>query len=70
MTRENRFYLYSVSTTAALGGLLFGFDTGVISGAITFVSSHFQLSPHMEGFTVSSLVIACIVGAVISRSFK
>jgi MFS transporter, SP family, arabinose:H+ symporter len=63
MIKESRFYLYTVSLTAALGGLLFGFDTGVISGAITFVSSHFQLSPHMEGFTVSSLVIACIVGA-------
>jgi MFS transporter, SP family, arabinose:H+ symporter len=63
MKGENRLYLYSVSTTAALGGLLFGFDTGVISGAITFVSSHFHLSSHMEGFTVSSLVIACIVGA-------
>jgi len=59
----NRFYLYSISITAALGGLLFGFDTGVISGAITFVSAHFHLSSHMEGFTVSNLIIGCIIGA-------
>jgi len=66
MGTGNRFYLYSISITAALGGLLFCFDTGVISGAITFVSFHFHLNSYMEGFTVSSLIIGCIIGVLIS----
>jgi sugar porter (SP) family MFS transporter len=57
------FYVYFVSTVAAVGGLLFGFDTGVISGAIPFVTKHFNLNSVQEGFTVSNLVIGCIIGA-------
>jgi len=61
---QRRFlYLLAVSFVAAVGGLLFGFDTGVISGAIPFVKQHFTLNAHQEGFAVSNLMIACIVGA-------
>ena len=56
-------YVYFVSIVAAVGGLLFGFDTGVISGAIPFVTQHFNLNVFQEGFTVSILIIACIIGA-------
>ena len=56
-------YTCVVSFVAAVGGLLFGFDTGVISGAISFVTGHFSLNPHQEGFAVSSLMIACTIGA-------
>ncbi len=66
MQKQNTLYLYLVSITAATGGLLFGFDTGVISGAISFVSAHFEMSPHLEGFIVSNLILGCIVGALIS----
>jgi sugar porter (SP) family MFS transporter len=59
-------YPYMVSLIAATGGLLFGFDTGVISGAITFVSEHFTLDAHLEGFTVSNLIIGCVAGASVS----
>ena len=68
MEKQNTLYLYLVSITAATGGLLFGFDTGVISGAITFVSDHFGMGAHLEGFTVSNLIIGCIIGAMISGS--
>lgn len=61
--KGNIIYVYLVSVVAAVGGLLFGFDTGVISGAIPFVSEHFNLNAHQEGFTVSNLVIGCIIGA-------
>lgn len=61
--RTNMAYVYAVSLVAAVGGLLFGFDTGVISGAIPFVTKHFVLDPHQEGFAVSNLMIACTVGA-------
>jgi sugar porter (SP) family MFS transporter len=59
-------YLLAVSFVAAVGGLLFGFDTGVISGAIPFVKQHFGLNAHQEGFAVSNLMIACIVGASVA----
>jgi len=66
----SRAYTYLVSVVAAVGGLLFGFDTGVISGAIPFVSEHFRLNAHQEGFTVSNLVIGCIIGALVAGSLS
>lgn len=56
-------YVYVVSIVAAIGGLLFGFDAGVISGAIPFVTKHFNINVYQEGFTVSILIIGCIIGA-------
>ena len=56
-------YTYLITVVAAVGGLLFGFDTGVISGAIPFVTEHFKLNAHQEGFVVSNLIIGCILGA-------
>ena len=50
---------------AALGGLLFGFDTAVINGAIPFFSEYFQLSDAMKGWAVSSALIGCIAGALV-----
>ncbi|NOU91315.1 sugar porter family MFS transporter [Paenibacillus sp. LMG 31460] len=52
-----------VSMVAALGGLLFGFDTAVVSGAIGFMKERFDLSQVEVGWAVSSLIIGCIVGA-------
>ena len=55
-------YLYTI--VAALGGLLFGFDTAVINGALPFFSDHFQLNEVMQGWAVSSAIFGCIVGAI------
>ncbi|WP_438351671.1 sugar porter family MFS transporter [Paenibacillus sp. FA6] len=55
-----------VSIVSALGGLLFGFDTAVVSGAIGFMQEHFQLNQIQVGWAVSSLIIGCIVGAAFS----
>ena len=41
-------YVTLLTFVAALGGLLFGYDTGVISGAIGFLQVHFQLDPHIS----------------------
>lgn len=57
-------YLYFVTFVAALGSLLFGFETGVINGAISDVSAYFHLTPAMEGFVVSIALIGCVIGAL------
>jgi len=57
-------YVSMVSFVAAIGGLLFGFDTGVIAGTISGVVRDFNLNPWQEGFAVSNLIIACIIGSV------
>ncbi|MBB3108637.1 SP family arabinose:H+ symporter-like MFS transporter [Paenibacillus phyllosphaerae] len=55
-----------VSIVAALGGLLFGFDTAVVSGAVGFMEEKFTLSEVQVGWAVSCLIVGCIVGAAMS----
>ncbi len=52
------------TVVAALGGLLFGFDTAVISGTTQWLKSIFELTPLQLGFTVASALIGTIVGAL------
>lgn len=56
-------YILAICLVAALGGILFGYDTAVISGAIDSITQHFDLSPTMKGWAVSSVVIGSIIGA-------
>jgi|AntAceMinimDraft_7_1070363.scaffolds.fasta_scaffold00286_8 sugar porter (SP) family MFS transporter len=68
MTKEgtyNKNLVVIIATVAAMGGLLFGFDTGVISGAIPFFQQDFQLSNSM----VENITTAGLVGAVIGAMF-
>jgi SP family galactose:H+ symporter-like MFS transporter len=55
-----------VAGTAALAGLLFGFDTGVISGAILFIKGAFGLSPFAEEVLVSSALVGAVCGSILS----
>ena len=52
-----------ISIAAALGGFLFGFDTAVINGAVNALASEFALDAGLTGFSVSSALIGCAVGA-------
>jgi SP family arabinose:H+ symporter-like MFS transporter len=56
--------VYLLTAVAALGGLLFGYDTAVISGAIGYLSTKFDLDAAMTGWAASSAIIGCIVGAM------
>ncbi len=60
--QTNNSYLLFIALTAALGGFLFGYDTAVISGTISFVKSKFALDAAMEGWFVSSALVGCIAG--------
>jgi MFS transporter, SP family, xylose:H+ symportor len=63
MSMSKRLLLRS-SLVAALGGLLFGFDTAVISGAEEALRSIYELSDFWYGFTVASALIGTIVGSI------
>ncbi|MGA9689671.1 MAG: MFS transporter, partial [Candidatus Sulfotelmatobacter sp.] len=57
-------YLLKSTVVAALGGLLFGFDTAVISGTTRNLTEVYHLTPHLLGITVSAALIGTILGAM------
>ena len=62
----NKNYVYLISSIAALGGVLFGFDLVIISGTVSFFSKHFQLNEFETGWAVGSINLGAAIGAVIS----
>src|SRR3982750_585256 len=61
-------FVYLVAAIAALSGLLFGYDTGVISGALPFIKTQFTLSPEGEGMVVSGVLFGATFSSMISGS--
>ncbi len=59
-------FVFLVASVAALGGLLFGYDTGVISGAVLFVTRDFGLSTALQAFTVSIVLLGAIAGSAVA----
>lgn len=70
-------YVFMITLIATIGGLLFGYDTAVISGAVDSLKSYFHLNPEVfgdlanfyHGATVSSALIGCIIGSALSGFF-
>lgn len=70
-------YIFGVTLVATIGGLLFGYDTAVISGAVDSLKTFFhlnaetfgELATFYHGATVSSALIGCIIGSAISGIF-
>ncbi len=56
-------WLYVVAIIASLGGLLSGYDTGVISGALLFINESWNLADTTQGLLVSSVLIGAVIGA-------
>jgi MFS transporter, SP family, galactose:H+ symporter len=56
-------FVYLATAISALGGMLFGYDIGVISGAILFIRKDFSLSGGMEEIVVSSVLLGSLIGA-------
>jgi MFS transporter, sugar porter (SP) family len=73
-THYNKSYIFGITLVATLGGLLFGYDTAVISGAEkslqAFLIQPLGLSSLVHGATVSSALIGCIIGGMISGFFS
>lgn len=63
-------FIMLVTLVAALGGLLFGYDTAVIAGAIGFLQSHFNLDPAMKGWAASSALLGCVLGVSFAGIFS
>jgi MFS transporter, SP family, arabinose:H+ symporter len=59
-------FVIKVSLVAALGGLLFGYDTAVIAGVIGYLQKRFELSPIMTGWAASSAIWGCAFGAMLA----
>ena len=61
--KKHEFWLFFTALMAALGGLLSGYDTGVISGALLYINQTWSLSDFQQGFLVSSVLIGALLGA-------
>ncbi len=59
-------YVVRIASVAALGGLLFGFDTAVIAGTLQFLTKAFTLNASQLGLVVSATSIGCIPGAAVA----
>ncbi|MCK9639973.1 MAG: sugar porter family MFS transporter [Prolixibacteraceae bacterium] len=57
------YYLYFICLVATFGGLMFGFDIAIISGAVPFIQPYFEWNELQLGWGVSSLLVGAIIGA-------
>jgi MFS transporter, SP family, arabinose:H+ symporter len=65
-SRGSAWYLAGICLAASLGGLLFGFDTAVISGTVASVKSQYGLDEIQKGWFGSSALVGCILGAAVA----
>jgi SP family arabinose:H+ symporter-like MFS transporter len=66
MNQNSNNYILTISIVAALGGLLFGFDTAIISGTIPYISPYFNLDASSLGWAVGCILIGCAAGALLA----
>ena len=56
--------IFMIAFSASIGGLLAGYDMGIISGALLFIKNDWNLDLALQGFLVSSAIIGCVIGAL------
>ena len=59
-------FTWVMAFIAALSGILFGYDTGVMSGAILFISREFQLTSGENGLVMGAVLFGALSGAIVS----
>jgi sugar porter (SP) family MFS transporter len=64
--KPRTYFFIFITTIAALAGILFGYDTGVVSGAILFINDEFHLTAQTNGLVVSAVLFGALVGAMFS----
>src|SRR4051794_9566105 len=65
MSAANKSFLTKLTIISTLGGLLFGYDTGVISGALLFIGDDLKLTETEQSLVVTTLLFGTILGALI-----
>src|SRR2546426_232491 len=73
MTQHNRSLVTGLTLVAALGGLLFGYDTAVISGAVSAIDANFitprglpeAAASSLSGWAISCALLGCVIGAAV-----
>jgi MFS transporter, SP family, xylose:H+ symportor len=63
---KQKTFLLLITIVSALGGLLFGYDTGVINGTQFYFSQYFDLDAAMKGWVVGSALLGCFLGAIMA----
>lgn len=63
MAKNHSFYVAAITLVATLGGLLFGFDSGVINGTVDGLQASFKSTSAGTGFNVASMLLGCAIGA-------
>lgn len=66
VVKSNPYFVYYVAFIGALGGVLFGFDTGIIAGALLFIKNSFPLTTLLQETIVSSVVVGAFVSSLMS----
>ncbi len=61
--KKTSLYVIAVTLVAAIGGLIFGFDTAIVAGATRYMKDQFSLNSLQEGWAVSVVLIGCMFGA-------
>lgn len=69
-SKYNSAYVYALCCIAALAGLMFGYSTAVITGVVLPLQQYYQLTPTETGWAVSSIVIGCIIGALVGENCR
>lgn len=64
--KGNMMFIAWITVVATLGGLLFGYDTGVVNGALGFAAENLELTPTEIGFEAAIALIGCAIGALIA----
>lgn len=66
LDKHSSWYVILIAVAAGVAGLMYGFDTAVISGAIGFLAEKYNLSPAMQGWVISCVMIGGVLGVAVS----
>lgn len=68
--KKRHFWIYVIAAVASLGGLLSGFDTGVISGALLYINETWSMTSWTQGWIVSAAIVGAVAGAALNGSLS